>query len=214
MAMNFEQSFVIKAAPDAVWEYLTDPYRAATALPGAQVTEKVDDKTYAGTMTVKVGPVSTKYEGKATFEKLDAATRTAEIVGSGRDVKGRGGADMKMTSRVLERAPGETEVKVVTEVKVTGILAQMGRGMIQDVSEQLFRKFTEAIRTELEGSGAAPEASGEAAPPAAKPEAEALDAVALGKAVAGSALRRWVRQPAFWIAAAALVALVYWMVTR
>ena len=57
----------------AVWAYLTDPYRVATALPGAAVTEKVDDRTYNGTITVKVGPVSARYRGTARFEKLDAA---------------------------------------------------------------------------------------------------------------------------------------------
>ena len=71
---------------------------------------------------------------------------TAEIAASGQDTSGRGGADMKMTSRLVERAPGETEVNVVSEVNVTGILAQFGRGLIQDVSNQMFERFTEAMR--------------------------------------------------------------------
>lgn len=209
MALEFEQSFVIEAAADDVWAYLTDPHRAAGALPGAEVTDKIDDRTFAGTMTVKVGPVSTRYVGKATFEKLDAASRTAEIVGSGRDVRGRGGADLKMTTRVVERSPGVSEVDVVTEVKVSGILAQMGRGMIQAVSDQLFQQFTEAVRAELEQGSA--DAAGGAPAAGNGPVPEALDGLALGSAVAGSAIRRWLRLPAFWIAVAAAAVLLVWL---
>jgi hypothetical protein len=163
MPMEFKQSFVVKAPADAVWAFLTDPRRAASALPGAALTEVTDDRNFAGTITVKVGPVSTQYRGRARFERLDVATRTAEMVGSGQDVKGRGGAEMKMTSRLVERSPGETEVNVVSEVSVNGILAQLGRGMIQDVSDQLFQRFTTAVRAQLE----TPEPVSGGAPPVA-----------------------------------------------
>ena len=76
MALQFEHAFLVKASPDRVWSYLTDPYRVAPALPGASITEKVDDHTYTGGITVKVGPVSAKYRGTVRFEKLDPATRT------------------------------------------------------------------------------------------------------------------------------------------
>jgi len=150
MGLRFEHSFVVKAPRAEVWSYLIDPYRVAPALPGAAITERVDEQTYKGTITMKVGPVSARYRGTVRFEKLDAVAGTAEIAASGQDVTGRGGADMKMTSRLTERAPGETEVSVASEVNVTGILAQFGRGLMQDVSNQMFQRFTEAMRGELE----------------------------------------------------------------
>ena len=153
MALQFEHAFVVKASPDHVWSYLTDPYRVAPALPGASITEKVDDQTYKGGITVKVGPVSAKYRGTVRFEKLDPATRTAEIVARGQDTSGRGGADMRMTSRIVEKAAGESEVRVVSEVSVTGIMAQFGRGLMQDVSDQMLQRFTEAMRAELAPHG-------------------------------------------------------------
>jgi len=228
MALEFQQSFVVKAPPDRVWAFLTDPRRAASALPGAAVTEQMDDKTFAGTITVKVGPVSTQYRGQARFERLDPKERVVEMVASGQDVKGRGGADMKMTSRRVERAPGETEVSVVSAVNITGILAQLGRGMIQDVSDQMFQRFTAAVRAELETGEAAasPTATTSspgvavtgtpAATPAAAPGSLAgaqapLDAVSFGTELAGRVLGRWARTPAFWVGVAALVAVLYWL---
>src|SRR5262249_21719455 len=46
------------------------------------------------------------------------------------------------------------EVVASSEVNVTGILAQLGRGMIQDVSDQMFQRFTDAMRTQLEAAPA------------------------------------------------------------
>jgi len=217
MAMELKQSFEVKAPPDKVWAFLTDPRRAARALPGAAVTEQNDDGSFAGTITVKVGPVSTQYRGKARFEKLDAVTRSVEMVGSGQDVKGRGGADMKMKSQLTELAPGQTKVDVVSEVSVTGILAQLGRGMIQDVSDQLFQRFTAAVRAELEApeteaAGAGPSAVADE-PPAA-PANEPIQAVSFGAQVAGRAARRWAQSRAFWVGVAAVTALFFWLLLR
>jgi uncharacterized protein len=216
MALEISKTFVVKAPPEAVWSFLTDLPRVARCLPGAAIGEKVDEKTSTGTMTVKVGPVSSSYRGKVSFERLDPVARTAEIVASGQDVRGKGGADMRLTSSLKALPGGSTEVTAVSLVNVTGILAQMGRGMIQDVSDEMFQLFSERMRAELEapappaGSGA-PSAGAPAAPSAAAPAAAepvALDAVALGARAARRTAGRWARQPAFWALALILVALV------
>jgi len=163
MGIPIEKSFVVAAPAAAVWEFLTDPVKVASCLPGAAITGKEDDATWGGTMTVKVGPVTASYRGKLRFERLDAASGEAEIAASGQETRGKGGADMRMKSRVVERGPAETEVTVTSDVNVVGVLAQFGRGMIQDVSDQLFRKFTEAMRRQLEREVEVPGAE----PPAA-----------------------------------------------
>lgn len=151
MGIPIEKTFLIRAPADAVWTFLIDPYRVAGCLPGAAITERVDDQTYGGTIAVKVGPVSANYRGKLRFERLDAGAREAEISASGQETRGKGGADMRMKSRVVVRSPSETEVTVTSDVNVVGVLAQFGRGMIQDVSDMMFVKFTTAMRHELEG---------------------------------------------------------------
>ena len=152
MGIPVEKQFVIDAARGEVWAFLTDPARVAGCLPGAAITEQVDERTHAGTIAVKVGPVSARYKGTVRFERLDEAEGVAEIVAAGQDVRGKGGADMRMTSRVVARGPAETEVTVASTVNITGILAQFGRGMIQDVSDEMFRRFTDAMRAALESA--------------------------------------------------------------
>lgn len=126
-------------------------------MPGAAITGQIDPATYAGTITVKVGPIATSYRGKMHFERLDAPSGTAQIVASGQDVRGKGGAQMRMTSHVSEGTPGQTEVSVESDVAITGLLAQMGRGMIEDVSNQMFERFSAAMQAELESAPTAGE---------------------------------------------------------
>ncbi|HEY4769449.1 MAG TPA: SRPBCC family protein [Myxococcales bacterium] len=209
MAFEIVKTFVVRSSPEQVWSFLIDPERVARCLPGAAITGKLDDKTWQGTMTVKVGPVSSSYKGKVAFEKLDPSSRTAEIVAQGQDVRGRGGADLRLTSTLAQKAPGETEVTTTSRVNITGILAQMGRGMVQDVSDQMFQIFSQRVRAELESAApatapaAAPTAVPAAlVPTAAPPRQEALDVGALGARAA-------LRAPVFWIAVAAVAVLVY-----
>jgi carbon monoxide dehydrogenase subunit G len=209
--MKIEKSFVVKSTPAAVWAFLTDPQRVARALPGAAIQEQIDPQTYTGTMTVKVGPVSTSYRGQVRFEQLDQAAGVAVIVATGQDVRGKGGADMRMTSRVVERAPGETEVNVVSDVNVSGILAQMGRGMIEQVSDQMFEIFTNAARVELEGNNTV---TGHGFTIGFAQPAEPIEVVSFGSKLVGRAVGRAMRRPAFWAVVVAIVIVVVWLSRR
>lgn len=203
MGFEISKTFIVKAPAASVWAFLVDPARVAKCLPGAAISEKLDDKTWAGTMTVKLGPVQSSYKGKVTFELLDAAARRAEIVAHGADVRGKGGADLRLTSSLLEKGPAETEVTTLSRVNVTGILAQMGRGMIQDVSDQMFQIFSANMRSELESAAPPPPAEEPAEKPAEEPAAPAaLDVGSIGA-------KALVRRPAFWVLVAIAAAALY-----
>ena len=221
--MQIEKTFVVQTPVALAWNFLTDPQKVASCLPGAAITGHRDDNAHDGTITVKVGPVSATYKGTVQFERLDPVNHTAEIRATGQDVRGKGGADMRMTSRLVERAPRETEITVVSDVNVMGMLAQFGRGMIQDVSDQMFQRFVDAMRAQLEGpetevsegpeaaaasSGAAAAAGRAALTGAALTSAPPVDLVALGSGAVARALGRASRRPAVWAGAAALIALV------
>jgi carbon monoxide dehydrogenase subunit G len=187
--MKIEQKFSLNAPPDRVWAFLTDPYQVASCLPGAAIVGKVDDRTYLGTITVKVGPVSASYKGQICFDRLDPERWEAELVGQGQDIKGKGGAEMRMRSR-LQPKDGGTEVTVASEVNISGIFAQMGRGMIESVSNQIFQQFAAAMQQKL---AAVPD-SGQEAARAAPPDAKPLDALSLGTRAVGEAMGRAVRR--------------------
>ncbi len=147
--MKIAEEFIIEAPAEKVWEFLTDPHRVAAALPGATITEQVDDTTYKGGMAVRVGPVSANYSGTVSFE-LDDEARSAVVHAKGRGAAGMGSADMRMTSRIAEVDDNRTTVTVDSDVTISGVLAQFGRGMIEQVSKKMFREFTDAVKAELE----------------------------------------------------------------
>jgi len=149
MAEKIEQKFEVDAPIDLVWLFVTDPQHVVSCLPGAAITGKLDARTYAGTVSLKVGLVTAGYKGKATFQRIDAAKHEVEIVGEGQDVKGKGSAEMRMLCRLTAMGPGKTHVAVSSDVNITGLLAQMGRGMIQTVADQMLRQFNSQFAQKL-----------------------------------------------------------------
>ena len=150
MAITFDKKFEVNAPIETAWEFLTDPKQVAQCLPGAELTKQVDATTYEGTVAAKVGPIMAKYKGQAHLDKLDREKYEAIASGRGQDVQGKGGADGKMIGRFRAIDRNRTEVHISAEVNLTGKLVQFGRGLIQDVADQIFQKFTAAVRERLE----------------------------------------------------------------
>ena|SRR5215469_16189132 len=179
MPIQIEKTFQVGDGIDQVWSLLSDPRRVAVCIPGASITEQVDDKTYKGAINVKVGPSATDYKGELQIIKLDAENHEIEIVGKGQDVKGRGSASMKMTGKARSLDNGGTEVTSVSEVNVVGILAQMGARVIQEVSNVIFAQFIKNFQAQLQNPA-----------DIAPTEARTLNAAAVAWAAAKGAFHR------------------------
>lgn len=156
MALRIEKTFQVTQPIAKVWSLLSDPAKVASCVPGAQITEKVDDKTYKGSIRVKVGPSLTDYKGEVQILRLDPQNHEIEIQGKGQDVRGRGSASMTMTGKLAALDGGVTQVTSVSEVNVVGILAQMGSRVITEVSNIMFDKFSQNFQALLEQSADQP----------------------------------------------------------
>src|SRR5579864_2929289 len=158
MGVKIEKNFQVQFPADVVWNFLSDPRKVVTCVPGAKITEQVDDTHYKGAISVKVGPSVTDFKGEVQILKLDGQAHVIEILGKGQDIRGRGSASMKMTGSLRVLDGGGTEVVTVAELNVAGILAQMGGRVMQEVSNILFEQFAKTFREKLEGgkSGVSP----------------------------------------------------------
>ncbi len=161
--MQIEKTFEIKEPIERVWSFLSDPRKVASCVPGAQITDQVDDKTYKGTISVKLGPSVTDYRGEVQIVRLDSEHHEIEILGKGQDVRGRGSASMKMTGKLRALGDGGIEVTSVSELNVVGILAQMGSRVISEVSNIMFSQFTQNFQARLSQPDAAAETPEDAA---------------------------------------------------
>jgi carbon monoxide dehydrogenase subunit G len=191
--MRFSNSFDVPLRPAEAWAFLLDIQRIAPCMPGAELTEVVDDSTYKGKVAVRLGPVTLSFVGTAKFENVDNAAHQARVKAQGSDVKGRGGASATVNFALVPMAEG-TKVVIDTDLNLSGSVAQYGRasGMIQSVAAQIISQFAAGLRGEIAKGGAADRAtSSDNAQPLSKhadPATTAPAAPAAAKPISGFSL--------------------------
>ena len=157
-------------------------------MPGAELTDVVDDRNWKGTVHAKFGPVSMSFAGTVTIQERDDAAHRVVLKAKGMEQKGKGAADASVTSW-LEPAeePGSTTVKMQADITLTGAAAQMSRGLLPEISKKLTQQFADCLQAgmaaEAEPAAAATSASGPDAPaarPAAPAAAKPVGGIGLG----------------------------------
>jgi carbon monoxide dehydrogenase subunit G len=153
--MELTNDFRVAVPVERAWAVLTDVELIAPCLPGAQLQE-VEGDEYRGVVKVKVGPITAQYKGQATFVSQDADAHVAVLRAEGRETRGQGNASATITA-TLTPDEGGTAVSVVTDLTITGKVAQFGRGVLADVSAKLLDQFVENLEaTVLVDEAAAP----------------------------------------------------------
>lgn len=150
MAFKIEERFEVQAPVERVWKYLIDPKRVVECLPGAELLEQQDEHNFTGAIKVKVGPLSMSYKGNAKFTEVNEQTHQVRMVGDAREVGGSGSTKVSMLNTVAALPTGGSEVSVVADVELVGKIVQFGRGMIEEVSRQMFRQFSSCVKQHLE----------------------------------------------------------------
>jgi carbon monoxide dehydrogenase subunit G len=149
MAIDIVETFQVQAPIDEVWRFMLDPHQVVTCMPGAQLDEVVEERTFHGTIKVRVGAITTSYKGRVQLTDVDDASHTVHMSAEGRE-QGGGTAKGTLRSQLTTLPDGKTEVVAEASVELTGRIMQMGRGMIQGVSHQLFQQFVNSTRERLE----------------------------------------------------------------
>jgi len=150
MAFKIEERFEVQAPVERVWKYLIDPKRVVECLPGAELLEQQDEHNFTGAIKVKVGPLSMSYKGNAKFTEVNEQMHQVRMVGDAREVGGSGSTKVSMLNTVAALPSGGSEVSVVADVELVGKIVQFGRGMIEEVSRQMFRQFSSCVKQHLE----------------------------------------------------------------
>jgi uncharacterized protein len=184
--MQLENSFQVGAPPDKVFSYLLDVTKVVGCVPGAELTEVVDQATFKGKVKVKVGPITVAYSGTARITDRDDAHRSAVLSADGRETTGSGSARASATMKVQPAGEGSL-VEILTEYHVAGRVAQFGRGVMEDVSKRLIKDMASCIQANLEGADPQPDDAGtdvsaaieRSAPPAQLATAKPVNALSL-----------------------------------
>jgi len=195
--MKFKNAFVVQAPLKDTWAIVLNVPEIAPCFPGASLTEQVDQDTYKGVVSLRLGPLSLAFRGTAVIGQRDEINHSARVSASGVDSKGRGQAKAETTFCLVPEAAG-TRVEITTDLNLTGAVAQYGRGamIMQEVAAGLIDQFEKRLNQRIAGSVGghdAPNAPADAAevqgfPTGSSPAAHAAAAASNLTAVRGDAL--------------------------
>ena len=144
--------FEVGAPIEAAWAYLLDVPKIAHCVPGASLTNVIDDKTYEGKVEVKLGPIGVSYKGKIMIESMDETTHTVHVKAEGAESRGRGGASATVAAQLQPTDKG-TAVVMTTDLAVSGVVAQFGRtGIMQEVAQRMAQRFASCVDQELKAA--------------------------------------------------------------
>jgi uncharacterized protein len=142
--MKLEDEFDVAAPLARVWPLLTDIPRVATCIPGAEITEKIDDRTYRAKVVMKVGPAEVRYRATVAVDELDESRHRVAMSIKGDDIKGRGGVRVSVVSQATERN-GTTHVTLQSDAQISGFLASLGGRLIEGVAKKTVAQFAENL---------------------------------------------------------------------
>jgi len=145
--VDLTNEFRVGVPVERAWEVLTDVERIAPCMPGAQLQE-IEGDEYRGIVKVKVGPITAQYKGAARFVEQDEAGHRAVLRAEGRETRGQGNANATITAQLEPDGDG-TKISVMTDLTITGRVAQFGRGVLADVSTKLLGQFADCLQTQL-----------------------------------------------------------------
>jgi carbon monoxide dehydrogenase subunit G len=195
MKVQLEKSFPMPASADVAWTLLQDIEAVAACMPGAKITERVDDTHYKGTVSVRLGPANLSFRGEIEVKGLDAAARSLQLFAKGTDSTGGSGASMDLTARVEAVNASSCNLVGKSDVSVSGKAATFGGRVMGPVTDQVLGQFAanfaNRVQT-MQAQATAPAAAGGASssvPPPAAAEAKPLNGLALAWAV----IKGWLR---------------------
>ena len=148
MEVKAEKNLKLNQDPDMIWKCMIDPSFMVKSVPGAELTEQLDERNFKGKISIKIGPVTTKFNGEAEFTKLEEADYELTMEGKGLDTSGKGGANMTMNIKLSTLEEGGTEMQSSMSLSITGRLAQFGARMIVAVNNKMFDQWAMSF-TEL-----------------------------------------------------------------
>jgi carbon monoxide dehydrogenase subunit G len=192
--MLIEDRFTVRTPVDRLWTFLQDVERIAPCMPGAELTEAVDDRTWKGTIHVRFGPVQMAFAGTVTMEQRDDVGHRARLSAKGTEQRGRGAASATVESWLEPSGEEGTTVQIRSDITITGAAAQLSRGLLPEIARLLTKQFAGCLEESIASEGLPPSAPGAAtsAEPAPSPSPRAVGGFGLGLRALWATIRRLV----------------------
>jgi carbon monoxide dehydrogenase subunit G len=147
--MLIENEFTVATPVDDLWAFLLDVERIAPCMPGAELTETIDERHWKGKVNMKFGPVALSFAGTVQMTERDDEAHRAVLQAKGMEAKGKGAANATVTSWLEPASDGETTVKMTADITLTGAAAQLSRGLLPEISKKLTQQFADCLESTM-----------------------------------------------------------------
>jgi carbon monoxide dehydrogenase subunit G len=141
MQVDLEKEFELPGSVAQGWEFLQDIPGVASCMPGAEITDTIDEHNYKGKVKMKIGPAAMAFNGDIVVNSVDAQKRELNLIGKGQDTKGTSSASMDLTAWIVDTDAGKSALKGNASVTVTGKAASLGGRMMVQVADQILNQF-------------------------------------------------------------------------
>ena len=153
MKVELNKVFEINGSVENTWVFLQNISSVASCMPGAEITEQVDDNNYKGKVKANIGPVTMAFNGDIKIIKIDPSKKLLHFIGKGQDTKGTSVAEMDLTAKVCTKKDGKTELVGTAIVNVSGKIANFGGRMMEQVADQILDQFGERFANNVVAMG-------------------------------------------------------------
>src|SRR5262245_41521195 len=205
--MQIENEFVVAAPAEQLWSYLLDVEKIAPCMPGAELTEAIDDRNWKGKLNMKFGPVAMSFAGTVEMSERDDEAHRVTLHAKGMEQRGKGAANAIVTSWLEPGdSPDASRVKMNADITLTGAAAQLSRGLLPEISKKLTQQFADCLQTNMAATAPAPPVGGEASPAAGtasaaaegtvspRTQAEPVGGIGLGLAAIWAVIKNFFRR--------------------
>jgi carbon monoxide dehydrogenase subunit G len=196
--MLIENEFTVATPVDDLWAYLLDVERIAPCMPGAELTETIDEQHWKGKVNLRFGPVALSFAGTVQMTERDDEAHRAVLHAKGLEAKGKGAANATVTSWLEPASDGETTVKMTADITLTGAAAQLSRGLLPEISKKLTQQFADCLEAAMNAdpapAPAAPDADADAVAAPAPVATKYVGGIGLGLSAIWAVIRNFFRR--------------------
>lgn len=152
MQVTLNKIFPLDGSIEDAWKILQDIEQVAGCMPGAEITEVIDESNYKGSVKVKIGPMKVAFKGDINVLDINTDERQIHLIAKGHDNKGTSSASMDLTASLRTGESGASELTGDAAVTVDGKLANFGGRMMTQVADQILGQFADNFGHKLAAS--------------------------------------------------------------
>ncbi len=149
--MLVKEKFRVKGSLQDVWQFMLDPERIGSCVPGCKKVEPLGDNTYRSTIQIKLPIFSITATSTTTITETDPPHHLKSITDGNYDLGG-GTFHQEMVLDMEEVEGGEVEVSYSAETTLEGGLSGFSEDLMGKMAHGVAEQFAKNIQARIEGT--------------------------------------------------------------